>query len=375
MKLKSRYKFVFYGMTLVELLVVMAIMAILVAFSIPALKPMLESQRAANGARVVALKLQQTRLKAMRESRPCGIEFMRFDSNTRVSLQMRTVRDAPNFIRLVVSGYEVRCIVFPSGNGSTATIRLVKQLANQTANQTWKEIDTTNPTASEDIEIVGIWKRKVVEGLSIQFNRQGRWYYLTDHFTISDYSDPGPLPSSASAPVSEGVYEDAVEFNVTQRPVSMLNSVTVLPRGTVIDLQHSGHESTMRTTSPSFSNLTIGDHTPATATPVPQSVIVMFSPAGYVDRFYIDGSESRGDTLNHRPFRGVFYFLVGEWDKIDPDEDGRNNLATPSNFWVTIKDRDGTVRISPNAETTATTETKNARNSAREDLFNNIGGL
>lgn len=103
----------------------------------------------------------------------------------------------------------------------------------------------------------------------------------------------------------------------------------------------------------------------------------MFSPAGYVDRFYTDGNIDSGEKINpdeiitvtHKPFRGVFYFLVGEWDKINGGEDGKNNLETQSNFWVTIKDRDGTVRISPNAEI------DDARKHARADLYNNIGGL
>jgi prepilin-type N-terminal cleavage/methylation domain-containing protein len=362
MKRKRDFGFVLCGMTLVELLVVMAIMTILVAISIPSLKPMLESQRAGNGARVVALKLQQTRLKAMREDRPCGIEFMRYENEDRVSLQMRTVKDAPNFIELNVAGYEVRCRVSPNGNG-TATIKLLKKVPTETD---WTEINETNPTTNEDKKIVETWNRKVISGLKIGFNRkEPPRYDLKDSFTINDCNAPMP---TVQTPVN-GKYPDAVHFNVTQRPTSMLNSITVLPRGTVVDLQYSGHDESMlgegdirfRAPSPD-----------PNVTRVNSNVIIMFSPAGYVDRFYIDGT---GNSDLNKPFRGVFYLLVGEWDKIDRDtggEDGKDNLATESNFWVTIKDRDGTVRMSPN---TVGDNVSERRKHAHEDLYNNIGGL
>jgi hypothetical protein len=326
---------------------------------------MLESQRAANGARVVALKLQQTRLKAMREDRPCGVEFMRYENESRVSLQMRTIKDAPNFIELNVAGYEVRCRVSPNGNG-TATIKLLKK---EPAEIGWTEIDeveavkpnTTSPP--EDTKIVETWMRKVISGLKIGFNRkQPPGYDLKDSFTINDCNAPMP---TVQIPV-DGKYPDAVHFNVTQRPTAMLNSITVLPRGTVVDLQYSGHDESML----GEGDIRFRDPSPnSNVTRVNSSVIIMFSPAGYVDRFYIDGT---GNSLVNKPFRGVFYLLVGEWDKITEGEDSKDNLRTESNFWVTIKDRDGTVRMSPN---TVGDNVSDRRKHANQDLYNNIGGL
>ncbi|MDR2345854.1 MAG: hypothetical protein LBE18_07280 [Planctomycetaceae bacterium] len=344
MRRKNCLSSVFYAMTLVELLVVMTIMVILVAVSVPSLKPMLESQRAANGARVVALKLQQARIKAMRENKPCGVEFMRYDNDNKISLQMRNVKDVPNFNRLNEDdGREVKCRVIDNGN-NTGTITLVKKRPEDSE---WIAID---PEGSADVT----WRQRVLRGLTIQFNRQGKHYYLSDSFTVNNYN-AGNLPTSATDP--------PVEFNVTQRPSSMLNVITVLPRGTVVDLQHSEYRTRMTSTI-GGSDFTFSS---ANATHINRSVIIMFSPTGYVDRFYVDGTENQG---NDRPFRGVFYLLIGEWDKIDSGEDGKNNEETESNFWVTIKDRDGTVRISPNSNDPA-----DRTRHAREDLFNNIGGL
>jgi prepilin-type N-terminal cleavage/methylation domain-containing protein len=361
MKRKNYLDFVLSGMTLVELLVVMAIMAILVAISIPALKPMLESQRAASAARAVSLKLQQTRLKAKRENRPCGVEFMRFDNENRVSMQMRTVKNAPNFTELYDGIDEIRCRV---NNGE---ITLVKR----TASGEWQPI-TFIPQPGDPRPRVpppDIWQRKVTAGLKIQFGRIGTWHTLKDSETIEDTSLTLPFDQT----VVGSNFIDAVEFNVTQRPVSMLNAITVLPRGTVIDLQQSGYETSPSPPPPLLAFSFNNKFEPvAVASNIPKSVVVMFSPAGYVDRFYVDGNENQCGIAGSvtKPFRGVFYFLVGEWDKIVAGEDGKNNLETPSNFWVTIKDHDGTVRTSPNSA-----NDNDRIEHAREDLSNNIGGL
>jgi hypothetical protein len=332
---------------------------------------MLESQRAVNGAKVVALKLQQTRLKAMRENRPCGIEFMLFDDNAiNASLQMRTVKNAPNFIQLYYQGYELRCLVTPNpppdpsnpSNNNTAKIELAIRLTTATPTS-WEKINTESPNNIERY-FIDTWKRKVTKGLSIQFDRQGKWYYLEDSFTVADCS---------------GVqFSDAVEFKVTQRPIPMLNSITVLPRGTIVDLRHSGYENDMRNGHVNSQSAGINFGLSSSSPPpeyAPRSVIVMFSPAGYVDRFYVDGHQNVDANLEEiLPFRGVFYLLVGEWDKIVSGEDGKDNLKTQSNFWVTIKDRDGTVRISPNAEIKNSNKIT-AQQHAYEDLYKNIGGL
>ncbi|MDR2168682.1 MAG: prepilin-type N-terminal cleavage/methylation domain-containing protein [Planctomycetaceae bacterium] len=366
MKLRSGlgFDFVFCGMTLIELLVVMAIMAVLVAVSVPALKPMLESQRAANSAKVVALKLQQARLKAISENKPCGVEFIRYANEQNASLQMRIVKDTPNWLKFHTEGYEIRCVVTPVGGASNqATIRLVKK---RPVDNYWTEINTSSP-ATGDVNIVANWTSKVDAGLSIQFGKQGIWYDLSGPFTVenctinlpSDQTNQTKIPPDPLG--TPPTFKEAVEFNVTQRPSSVLSAVTVLPRGTVVDLQHSGHDSDMSGTGGGI--FTAGAST--------RSIIVMFSPAGHVDRFYVDNDENNG---GERPFRGVFYFLVGEWDRVGSSggEDGKNNLDTESNFWVTIKDRDGTVRISPNATGTSVDD---RRRHARQDLFNNIGGM
>jgi hypothetical protein len=304
----------------------------------------------------------------MRENRPCGVEFLRFSetgNEANAVLQMRTVKNANNFIQLTVndtvSNKTIKCKVV---NG------VISLWYYDDASNVWGDIASNPYDTTFEAKVRTIWERKVTAGLKIRFGNQGRWYNLTGSYAIDESIT---LPEQLIDLDGDGTPDEvAVEFDVTQRPVSTLNSVTVLPRGTIIDLQHSGHEQ--------------GNVPFAYVSGNFKSVVIMFSPAGYVDRLYVDGVESV-------PFNGVSYFLVGEWDKIIPSEadkitlggEDKNNVETESNFWVTVKDRDGTVRISGNAPIVDNTalpdderkalRLREARGFARSDLHNNIGGL
>jgi hypothetical protein len=298
----------------------------------------------------------------MRENRPCGVEFLRFSetgNERNAVLQMRTVKNANNFLRLTVDGEAIKCRVL---NGE------ISLWYYDDAGNVWADI-TGSPI---EAKVRTIWERKVTEGLKIKFNRQGRWYALRDSYHIYDTSvtfqdhDIEIIVGNNAPEIVTTV--SAVEFNVTQRPVATLNSITVLPRGTIIDLQHSGHEPTM--------NMSVhSDDRPFSGSGPFNSVVIMFSPAGYVDQLYVDGVVLEDASTNEEilPFNGVSYFLVGEWDKITQGDDNKNNLQTESNFWVTVKDRDGTVRISPNAPENGGGK-ESARRFAYDDLNNSIGG-
>ncbi|MDR3198095.1 MAG: prepilin-type N-terminal cleavage/methylation domain-containing protein, partial [Planctomycetaceae bacterium] len=67
--------YLFRGFTLIELLVVISIMVLLVAASVPLLKPVFKSQKTKNAAQTVAAALQRTRFRAMEEQASCGIQF------------------------------------------------------------------------------------------------------------------------------------------------------------------------------------------------------------------------------------------------------------------------------------------------------------
>lgn len=334
-------------MTLVELLVVMSIMVMLVAVSIPVFKPMLESQRTAMAARTVAAALQRTRIKAIEEQKTYGLEFVRFTEGNaqNVSLQLRFLRETKPF----VTPEDMRVIVT---NGKISVCRLDKS--------------TTPPSWTTSGADTATWNNHVEPGSQIRFGRQGRLYEL-DADSPSQLASPyGPNGSGTGLTLpDQGGTQWAVEAYVTRDTVATLIPQIVLPRGTVVDLRYSGTSSNATPGAISFSGN--------------KKVAVIFSPAGYVRgiRNGAGGSGATNETL---------YFCIGEWDRSGDNygdtytDDSRCNLLTPSNYWVTVNPKNGQVRITEFAVTTQSPRTnlddalKEARQFATESA-RNIGGF
>lgn len=316
-------------MTLVELLVVVSIMVMLVAVSVPTFKPMLESQRSAAGARAVSMALQRARAKAVYEKKRYGVEFVRFhDGNApNLSLQMRLVRPGKNFVEFKdENGDEIRVRV------ESGTIKLCQFNSGSWA---WEEV-----AGSDTLQK---WDDNIEKGSEIQLGRQGRSYKLQNG---SNRQLEAPYSNLNLPEVDLGGGEfSALELRVLQSRendkgmTTALSPVVVLPRGTVVDLQFSSFDNPDEAGYCSFSSFN----------PLSRGVGVMFSPAGHVDHCYYYGDDGKYRFI--RPHGGLFYFCIGEWDRqgTAPDgsslaEDKDNNLTTASNFWVTVNPRTGQVR-------------------------------
>ncbi|MDR0706220.1 MAG: prepilin-type N-terminal cleavage/methylation domain-containing protein [Planctomycetaceae bacterium] len=316
--LRSPLSATYRAFTLIELLVVMSIMVLLVAMSVPMLKPMFESQKTKNAAQTVAAALQRVRFKAMEEQAACGIQFDRFtegDANN-VSLRMRLLKSGnaylnPPDVRARVENNVINFYEYDSVSGK------------------WN-----NPTTPQDIQ-------KITDASSIQFGRQGRFYSKTD-LTLDLPFIGLNLPENNDA--------DAMEFKVLQSPRASLSPPVVLPRGTVIDLAFSS--------APSVSNEERFNNKDPTKT---KGVKIVFTPAGYLDKeFYID------DT-RYELYNGLIYFCIGEWERgLDPADDGKNNIETMTNFWVTLNPKTGQVRITEMAPASNNTDVQGARKFAAE---------
>lgn len=369
-----------HALTLVELLVVISIMVMLAAISIPMFKPILESQRTRNGAQTLSTVLQQVRFKAMREKRPYGVEFVRYiaDENinnqsgtgTNLSVQLRLLRegnkmtDLPNLVTSVGESFSAGAVV---ENGQIRLYRYNTYYdssgAVTTTNRPWIEIpDGSDITKPRDAYYVAWerWDDLVSPGDSIKFGFQGRSYRMADNSNrrLADpYGSPGNsrgLTLPQPTPGSNHAFYIATTFLLPSYPRPSLAPPISLPRGTVVDLQFSG-----------FRNPYLNNNNPNDPNPNYRSfssfnssykVRVMFSPNGTVDYCEYGTGNDRFD-----PHSGLFYFLVGEWDRQAINlqgetltEDGLNNVQVSSSFWVTVNPRGGEIRateINPPRET------------------------
>ena len=310
------------GMTLVELLVAVSIMVLLVAVSVPMFKPMLDSQKSAGGARTVALALQRARVMAMETGQPCGIMFERFieGNENNVSVRLFLVKPPKPY------------------TGDVGEVISVDPFGTLTSYpSSWASANIQN----DDY---------------IQFNYQGKYYKVN-----------GGSPQAADG--TKPPEMNNVPFRVLRSPQTgaatnlrmALAPSIIMPRGTVVDLQYSGIDH----------GTVINDRFPSDIL----SIIVMFAPTGSVDRVYYGGTNDIDDVFKG-PIR-LIHFCVGEWERgiSVGHEDGRNNIQTASNFWVTVNPRTGEVRTTEmNPVPPGSNDVTTARKFARE-RFVNIGGF
>jgi len=337
------------GMTLVELLVVVAIIGLLLAVSVPLLRPALASRKTSNAAQVLAGTFQQARMKSIQEGRSYGLMLVPYDTAPAVAVQLRMQKSAP----VSVNPEHIRVVV---RNGTIIPCRF------NAGNAEWDVLIGAHP------DRVAV-EKLLVPGAMIQFNRIGRWFTIGTGFTLAEPYDNLNLPIDPipNAPTSK----DALEYCITSGPTSTWTPQMVMPRGTIVDLAFSGGEAIDFEGNPKDDGVGI----PPNFNPNDE-VIVMFSPAGHVDLLYVNGRPKRVNEM--------LYFCVGDWGRqVDAmgnslAEDKKSNLEVPATYWVTIHPKTGEVRIAENAPIPASVTLKgkihDARKFAREHFFN-VGGF
>jgi len=296
------------GVTLIELLVVATMMLALAAVSVPAIKPMMESQLTSNAASTVSTYLNRARARAMTTGRSCGVAFEYFsgtwdgDPNGvgSASLVLRQVETPPYY-----SGLDA---------GSCVTVLTENDAINNGDGKRSRQITNI---------IDPYWGVYVAQERApkIQFNGIGPYYpILFDNGNAYIEKIEGvETPACSNAP-----------FKVIRDPRQTMTAPVGLPQGAVVDLEYSGTDS---------KRFALGS-----------DVTIIFSPSGEVD--YIadkDSMYSPTDTI---------YFLVGRWDRISAlgsrelestgetvsaAEDGLWNYEDVTNFWVAVNPRSGLV--------------------------------
>jgi len=351
-------------MTLVELLVVIAIIGLLLAVSVPIIKPMLETRRTSNAAQVLAGAFQQARLKSIQEQRSYGVRLVPFGTAPTVSVQLQMEAAATPIVTLNPPDIRVRV-----EEGFIVPYRF-------DIDDGWQKIPQTE---QEYTEILALFQ----EGYEVQFNRLGRSFLIgKNHQLVAPYQDMW-LPERELG--SNEVPNDALEYRIMSTWEPLTTWQTMMPHGTVVDLAFSGGE----TLNFDSVDKKPGDLPAAFLPLLPgemlTAVTVMFSPAGHVDTVRIDTIDADGnDGFRIFKVNEMLYFCVGEWDRqVDATgnplaEDKKTNLAASATYWVSLHPKTGGTRITENApiqpgSTTMIDWLHDARKFAREHFYN-VGG-
>ena len=364
-----------HALTLVELLVTITIMGLVIAISIPMVKPMLASNKVKSGADIVAGFLAQSRNRAIEEGRPVGVTFERvlnygddvtFPYNGACVLMRQVAEPKP------LSGFvkDVRVALEPVKN-LTGDIILYYQIVFYAWNTTMGSWDSTSGASEAQY-----WNKLIQDtGDQIQFDAKGPKYELAKA-SATDYRID--MNTDANRNFAPPPTVHPALFKVFRKPqpgkVAPTMAVPVaMPEGIVVDLDCSGIGSsngkqyydikTQPVTDSSLPCFFARDDFCALDTEDHTSVTIMFSPTGEVDRVYYNDKPSNPGASGVIPSEPIF-LCIGVWERTGfwegdaisddylPEENIKiRNYHDLNNYWVTIFPRTGAIRVNRVAST------------------------
>jgi len=318
--------------TLLELLIVMAIMVMVTAAAIPIMIPAVQNRRMREASRLASSYISGARSRAIETGRPVGVMAERFNGG--------------NFA-MVLSYVEVPRPYAGDFSGSKIMVSSSGSVTAFTLTDT-------------------LWTNVIRCGDTIKLGFKGKTYFLSDAPTlatpgkpisVAPSTTPWQLISRDGSPVVlPTTYAAGVPFQIIRQPVRSSAAPMQLPEGVVVDLLCSGMGITP------LSTFTAGP----TYTDVTFNPVVIFSPNGSVD--YV--TTPTGFTRATAPI----FFLLGRRDLM-PDVSKSQydeNLWDPgtttpalnlylSNFWIAIGNQTGTVTVAENATSGGATDVAGAR--------------
>lgn len=298
------------------------------AFSIPAFKPLLESQQSSNGADMVSVYLNRARIRAAETGRPCGVLFERFESSKDACVVLRIVEVPPPY-----GGSSGNCRVTVSIDSNDNDYG---KLGYYTwTGSSWEEEDNDSNSNTEErywLKLLSLSSAYNAENSivgKIQFNNQGPYYdLLRSGNSFKVYFGQYPKRTYGST--------NPASFKIIRQPKASLAKPIGLPQGIVVDLNYSGMESTV--TNDGLDDFRDGNGGPYTNV----NPSIVFSPNG-------DVQSVCGKAPNN-----TVYLCVGRWERTGDNaaylpDDGLRNFQDMSNYWVTVNPKTGYVNVAKSA--------------------------
>jgi prepilin-type N-terminal cleavage/methylation domain-containing protein len=304
-----------HGLTLLELLVVVFIMAILLAVAIPIFKPSQQEESMRESARSVYVALGMARNRAIETGRPYGVRFDPLRGTVDGCAQLSFVSVPPPYAGdYSASRMRITAIDDSLGTSNTGEHRAVWIV------QAGQFVVNTN--AYPDDLAFGIRP-----GDTLKLNFQGHlyrvinieqsgtnWMLTVGCKTVAAwprlYFDPDPSDNVKGGP--------EYNYQFFRQPVETSSAPVSLPQSAVVDIEGSGIGGGL------FNGSRLNP------------VTVMFSPNGLVDVLYHEAApqgQKLGDPL---------HFLIGK-----PGAYRRDNLMDLKNLWVSINYQTGLITVAP----------------------------
>lgn len=340
------------GLTLLELLIVIAVATLLLAAAVPLLRLSLQGRKVREAAREVHLFLTQARARAVELGRPVGVLIRRadpaFPNGSFFSQQLYLVESPPPYAGDDSSAHAI--IPSPTLNVSFSAQLNSSALATQLVSvgdliqfdfqqPLYRIISLTQPDPANQPGVV-----------DVQFAP----------LRVTSATPPPPrasLPGGGQRPVPYQIFRSPIRLggiSATGRSVIRTGNVPLdLPNGVVIDLTVSGIEPHLN----QFTAADPNDADPWTPSAVSDDtdVVILFGPNGQVEQVYY-GQYIGGNlqTVGMDP-PGMIYLLIGRLDKVVPNDpfargpDQFANLMDSGNLWIVVSPQTGKISTVENA--------------------------
>lgn len=327
------------AMTLLELLVVVSIVVVLLAASVPLLKPALENGKIREASRQLNVFMQVARARAIESGRTTAVMIERSEPGSDISYQLYIAQSPLPYTGDVVAA---KATSFAASVASPTTIWRVEFRDGISANS------SVNSATLPAIARIGDF---------IKFDYKGHLYKITSIAAL------GSHPMWAEVDVSENVLPPNLEglnYQIFRQPVKSIASPLQLTGGVAIDLEFSGIGATVtydasgnELTGREFRKRSAGDNS---------AILIGFGPSGSVDHV----TDSTGTYYPD----GVIHLLLGRQEHVGVAVDSTpetpvplqvtsgissvpqpytKNVPSSSSIWVSIAPRTGAVGTAENA--------------------------
>ncbi|MEQ8788914.1 MAG: prepilin-type N-terminal cleavage/methylation domain-containing protein [Pirellulaceae bacterium] len=322
------------GLTLIELLAVVAIMVILLGVAIPLVRPLLENRKSREASRALNAYFVGAQARATQLQRPVGVWIERrggTSPNNAESFELFMAEAPPPYAGDTETA---RCWIQedPDFPGNTRRGRAFFNL-----NSTFDSLLLFSPPQGSLPPGQSYFVRP---GDRIRFDYRGPFYVIDDvdrgNYTV-DFYVPGGFPNVRIPSVA--VPQPGLPYQIYRRETRSSVNAMVLPETVTIDLSVSG--------------VGVGGNAAAFSPAYSSSgpIVIMFHPRGGIDSVRIGGGVLP-------PLQEPVYLLVGQADKViaptvaveDAPLDPEANLADLTNLWVKINHRTGAVTTAENAQ-------------------------
>lgn len=349
---RSRWAHRFRGVTLVELLIVIAVIVTVSAVILPSIKESLRDQKIKQASRQLAGMIESCKAEALASGRLVGIALERLNPESlegiSTSIQVVRLEELPPYM-----GDFQECGAYLAAVPISAS-------------------DSFYASAYINANEAGGLRSLVSPGDAISFGDGGYRFLINDTVTV-DWTAPGATiperyhrivfsnlttsPFAPLLPANSANRDKKVPFKIYRKPVRNELTVLQLPKGVCVDLSCSGYGLSLGSSGTSGIEFS-AKHLSGQANPSIRDygpVSILFSPTGEVCRVT---SGAGNQTRSEVPISDV-YLLVGKTDRVSPinelepyDTNGNKNeqanalignLMTSESLWIKINRANGRV--------------------------------